>query len=200
VGAFVLSLFEEQRKQSQATLADALERADKHQLSSKSGPKFADATLSGQSGVSALSTVGVAASLAPPNADGDLDAAFAGRDGKRLIKVAVIAGLCVIAALVVALFMSNAKPTEPAAAAKPTPSASPHVEVAAPAMDLSALPLEAVPSTSANAAEGSSAPAASRKASTVVRALPPAAPVPAKSAPPAAAASAPKAWKHDPGF
>ena len=121
VGAFVLGLFAEQRKQSQAILAEALERADKHQLSPKSGPKFAESTLSGQSGVSALSTVGVAASLAPPRPSGaDIDAAFAGRDGKRVVKLAVIGGLCVVGILAAVLFtQASSKPTEPAAAANP---------------------------------------------------------------------------------
>jgi len=198
VGAFVLGLFEEQRKQSQAILADALERADKHQLSSKSGHKFTESTLSGQSGVSALSTVGVAASLVPPKPLGDIDAAFAGRDGKRFIKLAVVGGLCVIGALAVALFMSSAKPAEPAAAAaKPAPSVVAHVDApaAAPAMDLNALPVEPAPAVTS--AEGPSAPsAASRKAFTGAKAAPPT-PAPAKSAAPAAT---PKAWKHDPGF
>jgi eukaryotic-like serine/threonine-protein kinase len=196
VGAFVLSLFEEQRKQSQAVLADALERADKHQLSAKGGPKFAESTLSGQSGVSALSTVGVAASLAPKPMT-DIDAAFAGRDGKRLIKLAVVGGLCVVGALAVALFMSNAKPAEPAAAAKAAPSAPATAAppVTAPAMDLSALPVEPTPSVTSNAADGATAPsAASRKAP---RAQPAAAAAPAKSAAPA---SAQTSWKHDPGF
>jgi len=201
VGAFVLSLFEEQRKQSQATLADALERADKHQLSSKGGPKFTESTLSGQSGVSALSTVGVAASLAPPKPVADIDAALAGRDGKRLVKLAVVGGLFAIGVLAVALFMSSAKPAEPAAAAKPTASAAPHVEApppTAPAMDLSSLPVEPTPSVT-NAAEGTSAPSTgSRKFTGAVRAAPPVVAAPPKSAAPAA--STPKAWKHDPGF
>ena len=202
VGAFVLSLFEEQRKQSQAILADALERADKHQLSAKSGPKFAETTLSGQSGVSALSTVGVAASLAPPKPSMvDIDAAFAGRGGKRLVKLAVIGGLCVVGALAVALFMSSAKPTEPAAAAKPTPSALAHVDApaAAPAMDLNALPIEPVASATPSAAtDPSLTPAGARKASGGVRLSAPVAPAPAKSAAPAAAPKT--SWKHDPGF
>lgn len=203
VGAFVLGLFEEQRKQSQATLADALERADRHQLSSKTGPKFVESTLSGQSGVSALSTVGVAASLAPPKPSlVDIDAAFAGRDGKRLVKLAVAGGLCVIAALAVVLFMSNNKSAEPAAAAKPAPAPSAEavvaqvdVPTAAPAMALDALPVEPAAPASASS-EG----ATSRKAPGVVRGVVAPAAAPAKSAAPAAAATKPNAWKHDPGF
>jgi serine/threonine protein kinase len=204
VGAFVLGLFEEQRKKSQATLADALERADRHQLSSKTGPKFAEATLSGQSGVSALSTVGVAASLAPPKPSiADIDAAFAGRDGKRFVKLAVAGGLCVIGVLAVVLFMSGNKSAEPPAAAKPAaaPSAAEavvaHVDApaAAPAMDLDALPVEPAARASASSESGTS-----RKVPSGARG--PIAPVaaPAKSVAPAAAATKPNAWKHDPGF
>jgi serine/threonine-protein kinase len=204
VGAFVLSLFEEQRKQSQTVLGEALERADKHQLSPKSGPKFAEATLSGQSGVSGMSTVGVAASLAPPKPSiADIDAKFAGRDGKRVIKWAVIGGLCVVGALVAVLFASGNKAAEPSAAAKvsaPPPAA--HVEApaaptttpAAPAVDLDALPVEP-------AAAVTTAPSTqpSRKGAVASRPAP-AAPA-AKPAPAAAPAPATKpSWKHDPGF
>ncbi len=199
VGAFVLNLFEEQRKQSQATLADALERADKHQLSSKGGHKFAEATLSGHSSVSALSTVGVAASLAPPKPSlSDIDAAFAGRGGKRFITLAVIGGLCMIGALAAALFMGSAKPTEPVAAGKPAPAAASvaHVDAPpAPAVDLNALPVE--PATGVGASATSATSTAARKAPGG-RVVPVTAVAPAKSGTPA---SAPKpSWKHDPGF
>jgi serine/threonine-protein kinase len=201
VGAFVHSLFEEQRRQSQATLADALERADKHQLSPKGGHKFAEATLSGQSGVSALSTVGVSASLAPPKPSmADIDAAFAGRDGKRLVKVAVIGGLCVVGALAAVLFMSGTKPVEPVAGTKPAPSVAAHVETPAPAVDLNALPLEPVASVTASAASEASAPSGPTRRSQAGARGAPAVGVgaPAKSAAPA---TAPKtSWKHDPGF
>ena len=60
----------------------------------RAAPSSPKTTLSGQSGVSALSTVGVAASLAPPKPSiADIDAAFAGRDGKRFVKLAVVGGL-----------------------------------------------------------------------------------------------------------
>jgi eukaryotic-like serine/threonine-protein kinase len=207
VGAFVLGLFAEQRKQSQTVLADALERADKHQLSSKAGPKFAETTLTGQSGVSALSTVGVAASLAPPHSSAaDIDAAFAGRDGKRFIKLAVVGGLGVVGALAVILFMSSAKPVEPPAAGKPAVSAvvppvtSPAAPAATePALDLNALPVEREARPGSRAAAEASAPGAAprRPAAAFPKAVPaPAAPT-KSAAPPAATV---KPWKHDPGF
>lgn len=201
VGAFVKQLFAEQRRQSQATLAEALERADKHQLSAKNGPKFVESTLSGQSGVSALSTVGVASSLAPPNpSSADLDAAFAGRDGKRLVKLGVIGALCVIGVLAVVLFKSgSAKQSEPTSAAKPAPSqhAPVAVETAAPApaVDLNALPVEPT-ATASVPAESTAREMPRRPGST--RAAPPAAAPPKPAASPAAPTN--PSWKHDPGF
>jgi serine/threonine-protein kinase len=206
VGAFVLSLFEEQRKQSQTVLAEALERADRHQLSPKSGPKFNETTLSGQSGVSGMSTVGVAASLAPPKPSiADIDAAFAGGGGKRVVKWAVVGGLCVVGALVAVLFASGGKPAEPSADTKPTPSAAPVVAqapveaqpapAAAPAVELDALPVEPASTTLPTTAASSSA---ERRKSGSVRVLAPALPPAAKPAAPAAAAK--PSWKHDPGF
>ncbi len=64
VGAFVNGLFEEQRKQSQAALADALDRADKHQLSTRLTPGL-EASGGSQSGVSALSDVSVPGNRVP---------------------------------------------------------------------------------------------------------------------------------------
>ncbi len=207
VGAFVNSLFEEQRRQSQATLAEALERADKQQLSLKGGPQFAEHTLTGQSGVSALSTVGVAASLTPSHASsGDIDRALAGQDGKRWLKLGVAASVAVIGVLV-ALLLSrdDARHTEPAVMVKPAPSqplsAVQPEQPAAPAVDLDALPVEASASalSSAPPTPPSREPA-SKKAAPAPRATAAAsatAPV-VKSAAPAAA---PKpSWKHDPGF
>ena len=207
VGAFVLSLFEEQRKQSQATLAEALERADRHQLSVKSGPKLPEATLSGVSGVSALSTVGVAASLAPPKpSSADIDAALAGRDGRRFIKLAVIGGLCAVAVLAAVLFtQTSSKQSEPASAAKPVASAlvAAHVDAPAPApapapaVDLNALPVEPDAAPAADSAKPAEHDAAPRRAGGP-RAM---APAPVKSAAPAAPVGPVKpAWKHDPGF
>lgn len=206
VGAFVLSLFEEQRKQSQAVLGEALERADKHQLSPKSGPKFNEATLSGQSGVSGMSTVGVAASLAPPKPSiADLDAAFTGRRGKRVVTWAVVGGLCVVGALAAVLFASNGKPVEPAAAKPPASAAPVAAQAAAPApiappappVELDALPVE--PASASLPATAGTPSAATRKGSGVTRVVAPAAPPQAK---PAAAPATPAkpSWKHDPGF
>jgi serine/threonine-protein kinase len=207
VGAFVQGLFAEQRRRSQQTLADALERADKHQLS-KSGTKFTEATLSGQSGVSGMSTVGVAASLVPPKPSmADIDAALA-QGSKRYVKVAIVAGLGVVGALAALLFTMSGKQPEPTpeaakvAVSAATPVAAPPPPTpAAPAMDLDALPVEATPATTAQPLAPGSDP--SRKPSAAPRtksdAAPAAAATAAKTAP-AATTAPPKAWKHDPGF
>jgi hypothetical protein len=206
----VLSLFGEQRNQSQATLAEALERADRHQLSIKSGPKLPETTLSGVSGVSALSTVGVAASLAPPKpSSADIDAAFAGRDGRRFVKVAVIGGLCAAVGLAAVLFLSNsAKQVEPAVGAKTAGSGpvAAHADAPPPSVDLNALPVEpeAAASAPSPSADASASEAPTRKAAGAPRLPAPAAAPPAPAPAPAKAASAaPPAkpsWKHDPGF
>jgi serine/threonine-protein kinase len=207
VGAFVLSLFGEQRNQSQATLAEALERADRHQLSVKSGPKLPESTLSGVSGVSALSTVGVAASLSPPKpSSDDIDAAFAGRDGSRLVKLAVIGGLCAVAVLAAVLFTQNNGKQTDAAATKPAASvlatvATPAAPVAAPApaVDLSALPVEPTSAPSAEPSAVLDGKTQRKTAPPSVRApAAPVAPAPAKSVAPAAPVK--PTWKHDPGF
>jgi serine/threonine-protein kinase len=203
VGSFVLGLFSEQRKQSQATLAEALERADRHQLSVQSGARLPEATLSGQSGVSALSTVGVAASLRPPRqSSADLDAALAGRDGRRLVKLGVAGAVCLVGALAAILFTQNGSERgEAAAVSKPAASAlpGPTDEALVPEVDLNALPVEpsAVPAPEP------------RPAAPAVEAALPRRPAAASKAPGATAAPTPKvapsapakpSWKHDPGF
>jgi serine/threonine-protein kinase len=202
VGGFVQSLFGEQRRKSQEALAEALDRADKHQLS-KSGTKFTDATLSGQSGVSGMSTVGVAASLAPPTQSlADLDAALAG-GSKRVVKVAVAAGLGVVGALAALLVSLSGKEPEPPAAGKPAEApqvSAPHVEAAPPpaALDPKALPVE--PSAGVEPRLPSSEPPRRTAAPPAAR-LPAAPPAAKPTAPAASTPAAPKpSWKHDPGF
>ncbi len=202
VGAFVLGLFGEQRKQSQATLAEALERADKHQLSAKGGAKFVETTLTGQSGVSALSTVGVVASRMPPTpSPSDLDAQLAGRDGKRVVTWLLAAGVFLMGVLAAVLFTQGGEPQE----ASPTPAASalttavspaPAVPAPAPtpALDLAALPVEPAPSAATSAPSEPARKVAPRPASPVVA---PAAPAKSGATP---APPVKPSWKHDPGF
>lgn len=210
VGAFVRGLFEEQRRKSQEALADALDRADKHQLS-KSGTKFTEATLSGQSGVSGMSTVGVAASLAPPKGPiADLDAALA-QGSKRFVKLAAVGGLALVGALVVLLFsLGGAKQPDTTAAVKGTPAppatsaqaapaaAHPEPEPSSPSIDLKALPVEPAtsqPSTEPSAPLGEAAHKPAARPKVDVAPTPPL----AKPAPTSTATSKPS-WKHDPGF
>jgi eukaryotic-like serine/threonine-protein kinase len=200
VGAFVLSLFGEQRRQSQATLAEALERADKHQLSARHSAQFSE-----QSGVSAWSTVGVAASLAPPAlVSEELDAAFA-RGGRRFVKLAIVSAVCVAAGLVTVLLLRGAtEPTEPAAAQKPSVAVPTAARVPAAEPLVSATSVDALGAAPSGAASEPSVPAWRKWAAP---AAPAAAPAPAVRATPstpastASASAAPKKpWKQDPGF
>lgn len=152
--------------------------------------------------MSALSTVGVTASLGPPKPSSDIDAAFAGRDGKRLVNLAVIGGLCVVGVLALVLFMQGgAKPAEPAARAKTTSSAIAAAPAEAPrlppAVELKALPVEGAPTASVT--PDVSTPELAKKTARAAKTSPvaPLAPPPAAST---ATAPSPKAWKQDPGF
>lgn len=202
VGEFVRSLFAEQRQQSQAALTEALDRADRHQLSLKSGPKLAEGTISSVSSVSALSTVGVAASLLPQAPSADIDAALAGGKGRRVVTFSVIGAVCAAAVLAALLVLQNggqqletnggAKPPASASAAlhdEPRPSATPMPAVAAESNSAAtAAKLEApgAPSGSSSSRATSAKPPVSGPALS-----------PAKSA---SGAPAKPSWKHDPGF
>ncbi len=199
VGAFVLSLFGEQRKRSRATLNEALERADKHQLLAQRESPTLEGTLSGHSGVSALSTVGVAASLAPPGAaDGSAELSASGAGKRRLTqkKMGLVAGMFLVGGLAVLLLTRESPPVPTLVASSPDKPVPPVTQATPPTqpLDLNALPVAAKP----DAMQGV-APAASSK---------PLGLAPKWQAPAPAAASASArptgpvkpSWKHDPGF
>jgi serine/threonine-protein kinase len=202
VGAFVLSLFGEQRRQSHAALADALERADQHQLSSHGSGRFSSRPPNGgASGVSALSTVGVAASLAPPKLPDDLELEFA-RSNRRFTKWTIGLGLGVAALLgAVLLWLGNSEPS-------PTPPPKPAAPAAVTLAPVSPPPAPA-PAPSATPTESAATSATPSIASPTLGADPPkvwprsTAAAPTTVAPPAGASSAPppkRSWKQDPGF
>jgi serine/threonine-protein kinase len=194
VGAFVQGLFAAQRKKSQQALADALDRADKHQLS-KSGTKFTDATLSGQSGLSGMSTVGLATSLGSSSAD--LESLPSRRS--RLFKLAVVAGLGLAGLLGAVLFSLGSEEAKPAGSGKPSDSAAVATGTPPPApppLALSTLPVESA------APRKPSPPSSDSRKSGVPRPKPDASP--AATEKPASPSTSPGAekpsWKHDPGF
>jgi eukaryotic-like serine/threonine-protein kinase len=200
VGAFVQALFAAQRKKTQDALADALDRADKHQLS-RSGAKFSDATLSGQSGLSGMSAVGLATSLTPPlSSTADL-AAPPARGGTALAKVGLVAVLGVGGALAAFVLAFGGNDQVPAPASKPAesaPAAAPPASPSPPpaAVDLKALPrapsARRPPEPSGEPARKTGAPRTKVEAPAVATPKP----APAPSAP----APDKPSWKHDPGF
>ncbi|HEX3774771.1 MAG TPA: protein kinase [Polyangiaceae bacterium] len=203
VGIFIGKLFGKKRDESRAALAEALALADKQ---SPRGPGSASGTGSHnaltQSQVSSLSTVGVAASLAPEatfTSVGAPERAVAARR-KRMVLFSVAGAVLLACAVAIALKKSNSNVSEssaPAAqlpaTAKPTESAAPinTIDPSAPKVDLQALPVEnttaapAVPALPSHAAAHAAPP---------IGATPPAS---AKATP--KATTAPK-WRQDPGF
>jgi len=199
VGAFVLSLFGEQRKQSQAALAEALERADQHQLSAAGNGRFSSRPPNGgASGVSGLSTVGLAASLAPPKLPDDLELQFPS-SGRRSTKWALAVGLIAAGGLGAALLWFGRG--DSAAPVPPKLAAPPAVTLAAPAP-----PPPATTTATAAAPSVIPAPTAVPTSPTLSaplpRPMPRSAPVaaPTVAPAPAPATSAKGAWKQDPGF
>jgi serine/threonine protein kinase len=198
VGAFVQSLFDEQRRQTHAALTEALERADQHQLSTGGARYSSRPPQGGASGVSAFSTVGgISASLAPPKLPDDLELQFA-RSNRRFTRGALAVGLAVAVALgAVLIWLGSgdstanvaAKPAAPAVTPAPAPSPPPPAPATA-----SAAPSEA-PEPSA-APPPVAVPAAPRALPRSAAASPiTTTPVPASSAPPLK-----RSWKQDPGF
>jgi eukaryotic-like serine/threonine-protein kinase len=211
VGAFVNGLFAEQRQKSRAALADALERADRHQLAELKSSPYSEKTANGQSGVNAVSSVGVTARIVPPlpppapAANDSQLARVLARAANWPRRVTIPSGLSLAAVLVAsAVWLVSGKPVEPTppAATKPAISAAAAPAAvasgtarSAPALTTSILaemPLEE-PSGSAEAPSASALPAASATTSLSAKRLP--------VAPPSLRTPATKnKWKQDPGF
>jgi eukaryotic-like serine/threonine-protein kinase len=201
VGVFIGKLFGKKREESRAALAEALALADRQGArgGSASGTGSHNALM--QSQVSSLSTVGVAASLAPEStytSVGAPERAVAARR-KRLLLISVSCAVVLACLLVIVFKKSGSSPTERAAPAAQlaAPVATPaEAPPSAPPVDLQALPIE---SATVDAPSSAQAPATARPLSTAARATPAAGAAPAVSAKPAAKPVAPK-WRQDPGF
>jgi len=194
VGVFVSTLFGEQRRVSQAALADALERADRNQLSSPTASDETEPTSNGRSGVNVVSTVGVTVQIVPANQIESEPASPFSRVAKFPAKALLAAGLGVAALILGSIWLALGEPDQagvlqkvsakvlapPLARAAVTPpsstTAAPNVaDVADPS------PLPAAPPASAVAPTGTK-------------------PTHTHGASPAAASTVKKSWKHDPGF
>ena len=203
VGVFIGKLFGQKREESRAALAEALALADKQGTPRSATGTGAHNALT-QSQVSSLSTVGVAASLAPESTYTSVGAPERAVAARRKRLFLLSAGGAIVVAFVAALALRKngnaADRTAPATqltvpatkAADPTAQAEPP-EPTAPKVDLQALPVEAAP------VEATAAPSPARtNFSHPAAATPGAAPsASVKTAPKAAAA--PK-WRQDPGF
>jgi serine/threonine-protein kinase len=204
VGMFVTGLFGEQRRLSQAALAQALERADRNELSSPSSSNFAESGANGQSGVNVVSSVGVTVRIAPANqTEGASESIFA-RVAKLPPRVMLASRLGVATLLLIGLVWSTLdKPAEPAAAPSPAPVALVPPPALTNAPPLTNAPADAsttaAPLRTSAAAVASAAPAPSASAATSLGSKP--APLPRVQAPAGGGAGSPKkSWKHDPGF
>ncbi|WP_437527594.1 serine/threonine-protein kinase [Sorangium sp. So ce726] len=207
VANFVRELFEEEQQQTRAALAEALERADRNQLSNNVG--MSDVTGASPSSVSAFRTVnlrGAAAGVAGQITLDDEIPPFA-RSRSRALPAVVLLGLLAAGVLAVLLRSGDA----------PTPLPS----VAAPAAQASAALAPAPPKAEAPPATELDTPPSQPSASVSASAAPEPAPTPTphpvsparassrrqnkpaeqtKSPTPTPTATPPKSWKHDPGF
>lgn len=203
VANFVRELFEDQQEQTRAALTEALERADRNQLSNN--PGVSDVTGRSPSSVSAFRTVNLRG--AAPGAAGTITLddeipPFA-RSRSRALPAVVILGLLAAGVLAVLLrsgdapapLPSGAAPAAPASAA---PAPAPPKAEAPPATELDAPPSEPSAPVSASAA-----PAPAPLPASPARAAPRRQNKPAeqtKSPSPTPTPTPPKSWKHDPGF
>ena len=201
VGVFIGKLFSKKREESRAALAEALALADKHGSRGGAGGATGTGAHSAltQSQVSSLSTVGVAASLAPEStytSVGAPELAVAQRRKRvLLLSLSAVVLVACVAALILkksgnaperaaATQLTAPKPTEPAERTRA-------VEPSAPKVDLQALPVESA--TQAPSAAPITSPRSTPGAARVIAAPPASAKAPPK------APAAPK-WRQDPGF
>jgi serine/threonine-protein kinase len=204
VANFVRELFEEQQQQTRAALTDALERADRNQLSNNLG--LSDATGTGPSSVSAFRTViirGAAPGVAGESELDDEIPPFARPKGRVRLAV-VILGLFAAGALAALLLRGADAPAPLPSVAAPAPAAS------APAAPAPEPPkAEAPPATELGASPSAPSASVSASAAPAPRPVSPARAAPRRQKQPAEQIEAPsptptpappRSWKHDPGF
>jgi serine/threonine-protein kinase len=201
VGVFIGKLFSKKREESRAALAEALALADKQGSRGTGGASgTGQHNALTQSQVSSLSTVGVAASLAPEStftSVGAPELAVAQRRKRALLLS--LSALVLLACVAALLLKKSGNASERAAATQltaPKPSEPAErtraVEPSAPKIDLQALPVE-----SATQAPSAAPVSPARNTAGAARAV---------ATPPASAkATTPKAptapkWRQDPGF
>lgn len=209
VGNFIRDLFEELHQQTRAALTEALERADRNQLSNNLG--ISDVTGTGHSVVSSFNTVDLC--RATPGEAGqstpDNEIPPFARSRSRVRLTVGILGLLAAGALAVPLLQSADAPAPLPAVAAPAarapappeaeaPTPAPPAAEAPPATELDAPPGEPSASASASAAPAPAPrPASNAGAAPRRRDKPAEKPTPPSSTP---TPETPRSWKHDPGF
>ncbi|MGK4008968.1 serine/threonine-protein kinase [Sorangium sp. So ce1036] len=219
VADFIRELFEEQQQQTRAALTEALERADRHQLSNNLG--ISDVTGTSHSVVSAFKTVDIDIRRATPDEAGtsspdDEIPPFA-RPRSRAPLAVVVLGLFAAGVLAVLLLRGADAPAPlPSVAAPAAPApAPPKAEAPAPAPPEAEAPApappeaEAPPSTEPGAPPGEPSASASAAPAPAPRPVSRAGAAPRRQHKPAEQIdppsptpkpAPPKSWKHDPGF
>lgn len=202
IGAFVTGLFAEQRQASRVALADALERAEHHQLSELKSNPYQEITGNGRSGVNPVSSVGATARIEPRAlpiaavADDRRNERFAPRVAGWPRTALLASGVGLALALAVALVFGEPDRGEavPSATLKPLLSRLTlvplHPTPPIPAAT-SRAPAEVPDAPSSRSTPSASAPPLASPLGPKARAVPP---------PPPPAAVAKKPWKQDPGF
>ncbi|MGK3992757.1 serine/threonine-protein kinase [Sorangium sp. So ce1024] len=208
VSHFIRDLFEEQHRQTRAALTEALERADRNQLSNNLG--ISDVTGTGHSAVSSFNTVDLCRATpgeAGQSSSDDELPPFA-RPRSRVRLTVGILGLAAAGALAVPLLQSAdapaplpavAAPAAPVPAPPEAPAPTPTAAEAPAATEPGAPPGAPSASASASAGPAPSAPAASPTSAAPRRRDRPAEKPSAPSPAPTPSAT-PRSWKHDPGF
>ncbi|WP_437963821.1 serine/threonine-protein kinase [Sorangium sp. So ce260] len=210
VAHFIRELFEDQQQQTRAALAEALERADRNQLSNNLG--ISDVTGTGHSVVSAFNTVDILRATpgdAGKSTPDDEIPPFA-RSRSRVLPAVVILGL-LAAGLFAVLQLRSADAPAPlpyvASPAAPAP-ALPSAEAPAPAPPEADAP-PAAEAEAEGAPPGEPSASASAAPAPAPRPVSPASPAPRrqnkpaeqiKTPSPTPTPAPPRSWKHDPGF
>ncbi|WP_437735708.1 serine/threonine-protein kinase [Sorangium sp. So ce1335] len=209
VANFIRELFEEQHQQTHAALSEALERADRNQLSNNLG--ISDVTGTGHSVVSAFNTVDIC--RATPGTAGkstpDNEIPPFARPRSRALPAVAILGLCAAGVFgALQLRSADAPAPLPSAAAPAAPGTSPPEAEppaptppeaeAPPATEPGAPPGEPSASASASAGPTPAPRPAPRGGAAPRRQNKPAEPSASPSPTPQPAST--RSWKHDPGF
>jgi serine/threonine protein kinase len=194
VGVFITELFSEQRRTSQAALAEALERADRHELTDLKSSPYSEST---RSGVNPVPSGGATARIVPADLGVAHEAAAPPPDSRATVsarRALISGGLLLVGGLAAgSIWLGRRQAAQPTATLKPSlPKLTASPPVLSPAA--SAPVIGSAPDAPPAVVEPA-APNAAPPATTI-----PLAPTSVKPRPVQASSPPKKAWKQDPGF